>query len=147
MTTMSREAYFKIVYKLTGKRATVFALFDMGRHACPQTNLTIRETCAVLQWPHTTVSARIFELAEAGLIKDSGETRGGQTVWTASAPEEVEALRAARKAAKRYETGIVEFHGVGGPADHGPDQIMRVTVEVPRKVWATFKGNVRVRFI
>lgn len=147
MTTMSREAYTAIVDKLPGKRATVFTLFDMGRNARVPTNMTIRETCAVLQWPHTTVSARIFELAEAGLIKPTGGSRGGQTVWTASAPEEVEALRAARKAAKRYETGVVEFHGVGGPEAFGPDQMIRVTVEVPRKVWATFKGNVRVRFV
>ena len=142
MTTMSHEAYIAIADKLRGKRAAVYRSIAWAMQGG-----TIRETCERLGWPHTTVSARIFELAEAGLIKDSGRHSFGQTVWTASAPEEAEALRAARKAAKRYETGVVEFHVVGGPEAYGPDQIMRVTVEVPRKVWATFKGNVRVRFI
>ncbi len=100
MTIMSTQAYAAIVNQLSGKRASVFALFQMGEGLPIRTNLTIREACDVLHWPHTTVSARIFELAEAGLIIGFGQ-RGGQTVWTATRPDQVEAVRAERAAVRQ----------------------------------------------
>lgn len=141
MTTASKDAYVAIVDKLPKKRAAVFAAIGNSGGS------TIREACAHLAWPHTTVSARIHELAEAGLIKGTSFKRDGQTVWLRSQPEEVEERRAERKASKRYETNIIGWHGEGGPANFGPDQDIIVQVKVPRKVWNTFKGTVRVRFL
>lgn len=147
MTTASREAYAAIVEKLPSKRATIYRVICEHAEIVPYLGLTIREAMSALGWPHTTVSARIFELAEAGLIKPSGHVRHGQTVWTYSEEHEVDRLCAARKAAKRYETDVVSFYGIGGPEAFGPDQMMSVEVHVPRKIWQTFKGPVRVRFL
>lgn len=147
MTTASKEAYVAIVDKLPSKRATIYRVIREHAIIVPYLGLTIREAMSALGWPHTTVSARIFELAEAGLIKASGEFRQGQTVWTYAQPDEVEGLSAARAASKRYETGVVSFHGVGGPESFGPEQMMSVEVQVPRKIWQTFKGPIRVRFL
>lgn len=142
MTTASKESYASIVDSLPNKRATVYKdIFEQGSGA------TIRETRLRLGWEHTTVSARIFELAEAGLIKESGTERGGQTVWTHAQPSEMEALRAARKAKKRYETGIAGFRGLEGPDGMGPSPTIRVEIDIPREIWKTLKSPVRVRFL
>lgn len=141
MTTASKEAYAAIVDKLPNKRGAVFGVI-----ACAHNGKTIRETCAKLNWPYSTVSARIFELAESGLIREAGE-REGQTIWTPTPQDEVDAMRAARAAVKKYEARVVRFEGVGGPTAYGPDQTMRVTVEIPRSVWSKLKSPVRVRFL
>lgn len=144
MTMASLEAYAAVVNKLPVKRARIYGTMERYR----ATGLTIQETCKVTGWQYNTVSARIYELAEAGLIKPRGDTRGGQTVWVPAAPEEVDALRQARRAAKPYETGIVGFHGVGGPEDYGPAQMIRVEVDVPRAIWEKMKKRpTRVRFL
>lgn len=92
MTTASAEAYSAIVDKLPAKRAAVFHHFRayVG-------GLTIRETCDVTGWGYNTVSARIHELAERGLIEDSSNTRGRQTVWIMTPADKVEEVREARR--------------------------------------------------
>lgn len=141
MTTASKEAYTAIVDQLPLKRGRVYT--EIRAYG----GTTINDGCRLTGWPYSTVSARFYELAEDGLIKDSGAKRDGQTVWVVAEPEERAALRAARKAAKRYETGVVSFQAVGGPAAFSPDQIISVHVEVPRKIWQTLKSPVRVRFL
>lgn len=98
MTTASYDAYQAIVDDLPKRRAAVFTVI-VGHSLI--WGLTIREACDILRWPHTTVSARIFELAEAGLIKSKGEQRMGQTVWIKSLPEEVEEIKGQRAAARK----------------------------------------------
>ena len=140
MTTASTEAYAVIVSQLPRKRAAVYASIGYSGGS------TIREACAHLAWPYNTVSARIFELAESGLIKDTGLTRDGQTVWIPSRPDEVDALRAARKATKRFEAGILGYKV--NPETFGqPDDFITVEVRVPRTVWNGFKTPIRVRFL
>jgi len=141
MTMASSTAYALIVDQLPLKRGRIYA--EIRAYG----GTTINNGCFLTNWPYSTVSARFYELAEDGLIKDSGEKRDGQTVWVVAEPEEREALRAARKAAKRYETEVVGFHGIGGPAAFGPEQLMSVEVYVPRRIWQTFKNPVRVRFL
>lgn len=54
---------------------------------------------------HATVRPRLGELADAGLVKLTGETAQGaaggvQNIWKLSRPDDVESLKAARKAAR-----------------------------------------------
>lgn len=96
MTTASAEAYQKIIGKVKGKQFLIYtAIMSLGDRG-----LTIGEIHARLSWPYGTVSARVTELTNAGVIKAIG-TRDGQTVWIRSLPEDVEALRAARAAARK----------------------------------------------
>lgn len=141
MTTASKQAYTTIVDQLPLKRGRVYT--EIRAYG----GTTINDGCRLTGWPYSTVSARFYELAEDGLIKDNGAKRDGQTVWVVSEPEERAALRAARKAAKRYETGIAGFHGLEGPDGMGPSPTIRVEVDIPREVWKTLKSPVRVRFL
>lgn len=95
MTTASIEAYVAIVDKLPKKRGAVFHTIQTAMSY----GLNLRETCVHTGWPINTVSARIHELAERGLIKENGD-RNGQTVWVLSRPEEVEQLKEARRKAR-----------------------------------------------
>lgn len=142
-TTASLDAYDAIVTKLPAKRRAMFkAIHERSYWHLNSPGLTIRESMDVMGWSHPTASARIFELAEAGLVKDSGKRRLGQTAWVEADENERETLRAARKAARKYETEI----------DHWTDHPMReeqvlVTFAVPRTVWTKLKRPVRVRFL
>lgn len=135
MTTASKTAYAEIVDSLPEKRAKVFAAITGAG------GTTIRETCAYMGWPWTTVSARFHELAEAGLIKGTGK-RDGQTVWDTAKPDEVDALRATRKAAKRYETEVES--SVPSILREG---MTRVEVYIPTAVFEKLQRPARVRFL
>ncbi|MES2155423.1 MAG: hypothetical protein V4510_09845 [bacterium] len=142
-TAASREAYQQQLPMMRNKRGVVFdTIRQQGR-----VGQTIREVMAAQEWPHTTVSARIFELAEAGVICPRGDTRDGQTVWIVTPPEQVDFWREKRAAKKRgVQAKIVAFEGVGGPAAFSPIQIMRVTVEMTRAEWAALKNIKTARF-
>lgn len=115
-TEASLAAYGAIIGSLSERRGSVFAVISNSN------GRTIRESCKDTGWPYNTVSARIFELTELGLIKPQRDalgdcTRDGQTIWIASTPEEVYMLqrqRAAHKKArksprvKRLETALRE---------------------------------------
>lgn len=95
-TAASREAYQGQLRQMPAKRA---AVWDVVR-SCPGGGVTIREACVLTRWPYNTVSARIHELAECGLIKESGQVREGQTAWVPAEEGERESLRAAREKAR-----------------------------------------------
>lgn len=150
-TTASLAAYAAIVEKLPQKCRTVYSLIQAHwDHPTAPPGATIDECMRALGWKYSTTSARIFELAEAGLIKDSGYTRMGQTVWIASAPEEVDGLKVARKAAKKFEAIVTHVsHG-----EEHPGQPVEVTFRIiapVEKAWEFHdrlqRRKLRVRFI
>lgn len=145
MTTASLEAYDRILDKLRGKKAIVFEAICSADGVAAPFGRTIDELCQFLGWRYSTTSARVCELADAGLIKEAG-MRGTQTVWERSAPDLVDELKRRRRLAKQGVQGkLVGFEGVGGVEAFGPEQTMRLTVEVTRAEWITLKAPVRVR--
>jgi hypothetical protein len=139
-TAASREAYASIADRLPAKRGRVYT--EIRTYG----GTTINDGCRLTGWAYSTVSARFYELAEDGLIKDSGAKRDGQTVWVVSEPEEREGLRAARKARKNFEAAIDGFTTDPATFGQADDKVM-VHVAVPRDVWAKMKSTIRVRFI
>lgn len=140
-TEASIEAYVAIVDHLPKKRAAVFAAISNAG------GTTIREACQHLTWPWTTVSARIHELAEAGMIKSSGLKRDGQTVWIRSMPQEIEVLkkaRAERKAGVQAKIVSHEFHG--DPNFLGRETPMRIVVTMTLGEWDKLKNKETGRF-
>ncbi len=141
-TQASIAAFDQIVDHLSRKRGIVYAAIPVEDGGA-----TIRELCKHIGWPWPTTSARVFELAEAGLIKDVGLMRDGQTVWKRSRQDEVEELKAARQAAKKYvDAKVVDFDAVGGPTAYGPQQVCRVTVELTLAEWQRLKNTKTARF-
>jgi hypothetical protein len=158
-TAASKEAYAAVVDHLPKKRGIVFDfIFRCGRYGA-----TINEAMHDLQWPYNTTSARIHELAQDGLIRHRVEfrvspdvrdvasdgitiTREGQTVWVATAPDEVATQRTRMEAARPFETNVEGWES--HPADgFGPEQPIYVTVKIPRWRWEKMKTPVRVRFL
>lgn len=93
-TAASRDAYQEQLPQMTGKRAYLFTVY---RDVKGNTGMTIREACAELHWPYNTTSARIHELAEAGLICPRGDTRDRQTVWVVTPADQVAFWREQRR--------------------------------------------------
>lgn len=138
-TAARKEAYQAIVARLPVKRARVY------REIRAYGGTTINDGCRLTGWPYSTVSARFYELAEDGLIKDSGAKRDGQTVWVVAEPEERDALRAARRASKRVESKADRSLVV-----HRESGLVSVTLEFTLRPedWARVKSTLpRVRFI
>jgi hypothetical protein len=101
-TAASRAAYQDQVPLMRGKRAIVFhTISGVNQPGKIINGMTIREIMEALDWPHTTVSARVFELAEAGVIYPSGQVREGQTVWFITPQERIEHYKNLRAAARK----------------------------------------------
>ena len=133
MTVASISSYQAVVDRLPGKRALVFGCFrNMG--------MTLKDLSEALpNMVYSSVSGRVSDLADLGLIMDSGLTRDGQTVWVKTPPGEVNAVAERRRAARRIEADI---SGVKGVVEGRVIEVL-----VSDEVYEKIKRSKRVRFM
>ncbi len=124
MTIASKEAFQDVLLKMPQRRGDVYGVIYKNRF----TGMTLRDLGRIIPWPMNCISPRVFDLADAGHIKDAGEMRDGQTVWIpADASERID-LIASRQRAKGKTAEIVAsttFHF---------EQSTYITVKLPGKV-------------
>ncbi len=154
MTFASKETYKRVVGTLGGKSAVVYELVKAATPEgfqviavprAPQTTeenavgRTMNEACLLLGWAYNTTSARFVDLADAGMIKESGVLRGRQTAWVAAPEPERRTLAAARRAAKRGVVARVLRHCIMA-GDDGNTRV-EVTVDLSDVEWMHIKNK------
>ena len=126
MTVASRSSFQQEVGNFKGQCALAYGLIknECAEHIpAKDRGVTIDQLCNLTGWKTNVASARICNLADAGALKEAG-TRGTQTIWVVSLPHEVQALKAARDAAKGLRGHVVAIQAVSETSDH-------ITLRVP----------------
>lgn len=97
--TLQLEAFTKILPTLPAKRRMVYeqVLAQGDRGA------TYAELVSLMQWGINRVSGRVTELFQRGYVREAG-ARGGQTVWAACLPHEVQLSHRPRTVKARVES-------------------------------------------
>ena len=90
MQVTSLETYEKIKKELGRRQAKVLEIFDAYNHR----TLTNTEIAAILEWPINTVTPRVFELREKGIVKEDCKRKCGVTgrtaiAWRIKRPDEI----------------------------------------------------------
>jgi hypothetical protein len=98
---------------------------------------TLDELCVSTQWPTNVVSARLSELADLGMIRETG-MRGTHTIWVVSEPWEVAQLQKKRKEEKPYVAEVQQAIPLSAE-----DKIV-VTINVPGNIWRNSRKRVLV---